>query len=88
MGTGIPDMIKACLEARLPEPEPIQKESFKMILWRKVPVTDQPTDQVLRLILVMYKEMPYLKKSNDPNQKYRLTSKGKAFQKELRKGTN
>ncbi len=36
MGTGIPDMIKACLSAGLKEPELVQDESFKTILWRKV----------------------------------------------------
>lgn len=121
MGTGIPDMIKVCLKAGLKEPELIQEESFKTILWRKVnatlQVTDQATDQAQRLILVLEKEMSrqelmnildlkhnqtfrenYLYPSlegewiemtvpenpTDPNQKYRLTAKGKALQQQLK----
>lgn len=36
MGTGIPDMIKSCVQEGLAEPELIQEESFKTLLWRKV----------------------------------------------------
>lgn len=54
MGTGIPDMIRACLDAGLKEPEPSQEEAFKFTLWRN----DQATDQVQRLILVLTKAMP------------------------------
>lgn len=69
MGTGIPDMINVCLEAGLKEPELIQEESFKAILWRKVnaapQVTPQVTPQAARqvtrqaknLVLIMTDEM-------------------------------
>ncbi|MBP7090696.1 MAG: hypothetical protein KBA98_07645 [Syntrophorhabdaceae bacterium] len=65
MGTGIPDMIKVCLKAGLKEPELIQEESFKTILWRKVKATQQATQQVAQqatqqvknLIFIMMDEM-------------------------------
>jgi len=73
MGTGIPDMIKACINAGLKEPELIQQETFSAILWRKAEITpqvsgevagepteqatEQATEQVKRLILVLQKEM-------------------------------
>lgn len=142
LGTGIPDMVKACLKAGLREPDLTQEESFKVTLWRKEAVTDQATpqdipqvtpqvteqateqvteqvtEQAQRLILVLNKEMArqelmdkldlkhrptflysYLQpalesqliemtipeKPNDPNQKYRLTKKGKALQLQLKK---
>ena len=50
MGTGIQDMVKSCLKAGLKEPELIQEESFKAILWRKTEVTDHVTDHVTKLI--------------------------------------
>jgi len=69
MGTGIPDMIKSCIQEGLIEPEFIQEESFNTILWRKVKAgdfitgeineqateqpTEQPTEQVRKLILIM-----------------------------------
>ncbi|MCW1734266.1 Fic family protein [Anaerorudis cellulosivorans] len=125
MGTGIPDMINVCLEAGLKEPELIQEESFKAILWRKVnaapQVTPQVTPQAARqvtrqaknLVLIMTDEMTrdelqeklqlkdrenfrklYISealeqgliemtipdKPTSPEQKYRLTAKGKALQ--------
>ena len=62
LGTGIPDMIKRCMEAGLAEPEFYQEESFKVILWRKSQkteqATEQATEQVNRLILVM-EESPF-----------------------------
>ncbi len=118
MGTGIPDMIKACIKAGLKEPELVQEETFKTILWRQSKVTDQVTDQVERLLVILEKEMtrqqlmdglalkhgqtfrenylrPALQKKwiemtnpenpNDPNQKYRLTDKGRALKKELQR---
>lgn len=42
LGTGIPDMIKACVSAGLQEPDLVQDEAFKVILWR--PVKDTPYD--------------------------------------------
>ncbi|MGB4847981.1 MAG: DUF4062 domain-containing protein [Saprospiraceae bacterium] len=126
MGTGIPDMVKACLDAGLKEPDIVQEEAFRITLWRKDQATDQVTDQVTeqateqvrRLILTLEKEMsgkeimekldlrhrptflytyiqPALEglwiemtipeKINDPNQKYRLTKKGKTLQLDLKK---
>lgn len=41
LGTGIPDMVKACLAAGLKEPELMQEEEFRTILWRKVQTTEQ-----------------------------------------------
>ena len=137
LGTGIPDMIKACLSAGLREPELAQEEEFKAVLWRKMPIFDpsaqqdtpqgtdqatpqatpQVTQQVERLVLVIKGEMTreelqeglqlrdrenfrkmYLldgletgiiemtlpKTPNSPNQKYRLTSKGKALRQQLK----
>lgn len=65
MGTGIPDMVNACLVAGLREPELIQEEAFKVILWRKEAITphDTPHDTphvsnlVKRLILIISGEM-------------------------------
>jgi predicted HTH transcriptional regulator len=130
MGTGIPDMVKACIKAGLKEPELKQEEAFVAILWRKDSVTphvtdqatdqvtDQATDQVQRLIIIIdgdmtrrqlmdkldlrhgqtfrenylhpalegeWIEMTITEKPNDPNQKYRLTAKGKTFQQQLKK---
>ncbi|HMW34051.1 MAG TPA: transcriptional regulator, partial [bacterium] len=130
IGTGIPDMIKTCIEAGLKEPSLIQEESFKTILWRKEEaaeqvtdqptdqVTDQPTDQVKRLISITLeppssvRELMYLldlkhrpsfmqnylnpaldsglmemtlpDTPNSPNQKYRLTAKGKSLKIKLK----
>lgn len=41
LGTGIPDMVKACLAAGLKEPKLMQEEEFRTILWRKVQTTEQ-----------------------------------------------
>jgi predicted HTH transcriptional regulator len=133
MGTGIPDMIKVCRDAGLKEPELIQEESFKTILWRKVnatqqssqqvtqqfnqQVTQQITQQIKNLILIIQDEMTrdelqeklQLKdrenfrklyilealeqgliemtipdKPTSPEQKYRLTAKGIAWQHQLK----
>ncbi|HHN47846.1 MAG TPA: DUF4062 domain-containing protein [Bacteroidales bacterium] len=45
MGTGIPDMVKECLEAGLKEPELKQDEAFKTILWRAETNTKQVARQ-------------------------------------------
>jgi predicted HTH transcriptional regulator len=46
MGTGIPDMIKSCVREGLSEPELIQEESFKTILWRRIKAVGEVTEQV------------------------------------------
>ena len=129
MGTGIPDMVKACLDAGLKEPDFLQEESFKIILWRKegsIQVVPDETPQdaphdtpydtplVLKLLRSLSGEMSrrqlqsimeikdtkhfresYLQPAIDQglvsmtlnrvptsrNQRYRLTEKGKAWQK-------
>lgn len=124
--SSLSNMIKACLDAGLREPELVQEEEFRIAIWRKDKATDQATDQASdqasdqakRLILVLDKEMsrqdlmqaldlkhnptfrenylhPVLngewiemtiaERPNDPNQKYRLTPKGKALQQQLKK---
>lgn len=65
MGTGILDMIKACREAELKEPEFVQNETFTAIIWRKEQLTQQLTQQVAQqvtqqvknLILILEQEM-------------------------------
>ena len=69
MGTGIPDMIKACVEAGLKEPVLMQDESFKVILWRKTEVTGQSggeaagevsgeaAEEMRRIVLVLHNDM-------------------------------
>lgn len=124
MGTGTSDMVKKSLAAGLPEPQFVQTEDFKSIIYRTSTgqvteqATEQVTEQVKRILLVLEKEMPrqeimdkldlkhrptflytYLQpalennwiemtipgKANDPNQKYRLTPKGKALKEQLKK---
>jgi ATP-dependent DNA helicase RecG len=131
MGTGIPDMIKSCLNEGLSEPELVQEESFKTLLWRKVKAigdvggeeteqaTEQPTEQVCKLVIIMesiptsladlmemlslkhrpsflysylhpalnrqWIEMTNPENPNSPNQKYRLTDKGKDLQQKLKR---
>ena len=129
LGTGTADMVRLSADHKLKEPEFIQDENFKVIIYRPAPVdeaTDQPTDQpadqptdqaadqVKALVLKIEKEhsrhelmklldlkhnqtfrdnylnpslaMGYIEMTNPeapnhPNQKYRLTAKGLAFQK-------
>ena len=65
MGTGIPDMVNACLSAGLREPELMQEEAFRVILWRNGTTTpyDTPYDTphvsnlVKRLIMLISGEM-------------------------------
>lgn len=61
MGTGTGDIIRLCKEAGLKEPEFIQEEIFKTIIWRKIQATGQVTGQVTepvnRLVLVTEGEM-------------------------------
>lgn len=128
MGTGIPDLIKACTNAGLKEPELFQNETFSTLIWRKFEateqatqqatqqVTQQATQQVKNLVLMLENEMTrdelqellQLKdresfrklyivealeqgviemtkpdKPTSPEQKYRLTAKGKQLQKQL-----
>lgn len=46
MGTGTGDIIRQCLAVGLKEPEFIQEEFFKTILWRKKQLTPQATPHV------------------------------------------
>lgn len=128
LGTGTSDMVRIALENGLKEPEYLQEEIFKTIIYRPGTDhdtdhdtdydTDHDTDQVKKLILILNKEQPredlmqmldlkhiptfrdnYLnpalkegyiemtlpEKPTSKNQKYRLTAKGKALQKELKK---
>lgn len=69
MGTGIPDMIKACLAMGLTEPQFVQEEDFRIIISRASvkdkpedeqatpQATLQPTPQVKQLILIIEDEM-------------------------------
>ena len=50
IGTGIPDMIKNCLNAGLAEPEFKQEASFRAILWRKAEATNQATRQATQQV--------------------------------------
>ncbi len=135
MGTGIPDMIESCLKAGLKEPEILPEAEFKLIIWRKSPISvstkdkakvsqqitqqaaQQVTQQVRNLILIFENEMTrdelqeklqlkdrenfrklYLMealglgfiemtipdKPTSPEQKYRLTGKGKQLNKHLK----
>ena len=45
MGTGTGDIIRLCKEAGLKEPEFIQEEDFKTILWRNYPSDNQDVEQ-------------------------------------------
>jgi len=87
MGTGIPDLIKACTNAGLKEPELIQNETFTTLIWRKFEATEQATEQVTQqvknLVLILENEMTKPNKPTSPKQKYRLTAKGKQLQKQL-----
>lgn len=65
MGTGTRDIIRLCNEKKLKEPEFLQEDVFKTILWRTGQATGQATGQVIpavsepirRVILVMKGEM-------------------------------
>jgi ATP-dependent DNA helicase RecG len=137
LGTGTTDMVKKCLSSGLLEPQFIQAEDFKTILYR--PLIKQVTPQVPRKYPASTDELPqefrstsvevrnlvtalkgelkrleiqkilelshegnfrdnYLEpalkdgiiemkypQKNHPNQKYRLTAKGKALQEQLKK---
>ncbi len=142
LGTGTGDIIRLCKEKGLKEPDFIQDEEFKTVLWRTLSSTEQPTGQptdqvtgqatgqvtseatgqaidgISRMLLVIDGEMKsaeiqsalqlkhrenfrdnYLMpsmeeglvemtvpdKPNHPNQHYRLTVKGLALKKKLRK---
>ena len=130
MGTGIPDMIKACRQAGLKEPEFTQNETFTTIIWRKEQIaqqvteqateqaTEQVTEQVKRVVLILKNtslsmeelmgklelkhrpsflytyvkptlemgliEMTIPDKPTSPEQKYRLTEKGRQLQLQLK----
>lgn len=132
MGTGTTDIIQKSVAAGLAEPQFIQTEDFRSIIYRPGAdqvtdqvsdqvtdqVTNQVTDQVKALIRIMEKEYSrselmtllelkhgqtfrdnYLNPAlqdkliemtqpdspNSPTQKYRLTTKGKALQEQLKK---
>jgi ATP-dependent DNA helicase RecG len=129
IGTGIPDMIKACRQAGLKEPKFAQNETFTSTIWRKEQATEQATEQVppqatpqatpqvKNLVLILddemtrdelqeklqlkdrenfrklymveameggFIEMTIPDKPTSPEQKYRLTGKGKQIQKQLK----
>ena len=127
LGTGTTDILRLANEADLKEPEFIQEEIFKAIIYRPATPYDAPHDTpydtpyenelVNRLIIVLNGEMsrPELQKSvgvkdishfregylvpalerdiiemtlpdkpKSKNQRYRLTKKGKAIQKQLK----
>ena len=119
LGTGTSDMVRKSISVGLKEPEFVQQEDFRTIVYRPTTeqATEQATEQVKRLLMVLKLEMSrqelmeklelkhrpnfiysYLQPAldgrwiemtipeevNDPNQKYRLTAKGKALQKKLK----
>jgi len=126
MGTGTGDIIRLCKEQGLIEPDFIQEEIFKTIIWRKESgevggevsgeVGGEVPEEVKRIILVLsgalkraeiqskldlksddyfrvnyiipaieagYIEMMYPESPNHPNQRYRLTEKGKIYKRSL-----
>ncbi len=86
LGTGTEDMVKKMKEHGLPEPEFIQEEDFRTIIYRYTPqdtmqdteqVTEQPTEQVTeqvyRLILKMEGEMGRDELMDELNLRHRPT---------------
>lgn len=135
MGTGTRDIIRLCKESGLQEPEFIQEETFRVIIWRKKvdmhgsdPVTAEvpqkhrrSTVEVERIVLAMdgqmkrqeiqrilglkhegnfrdiyllpaltegYIEMTRPDNPNHPQQKYKLTEKGREFKQLLQNVKN
>lgn len=82
LGTGTTDMVKKCLSSGLQEPEFIQAEDFKSIIYRPTPdqpptkyrlSTDQVSDQVKTLILAMELEYSRSELMNSLNLKHGQT---------------
>lgn len=73
LGTGIPDMIALCKAAGLKEPEFMQEDVFKTVIWRKATGQDtaeapqeyrRSTVEVERVVLVLEGEMKRLEIQN------------------------
>ena len=61
MGTGTGDIIRLCNEKNLKEPEYIQEENFRTIIWRTLKTTiqasEEVSEEVKRVVLVINGKM-------------------------------
>ena len=75
MGTGTGDIIRLCNEKNLKEPEYIQEENFRTIIWRTLnstlqvsgEVSGEVSEEVKRVLLVMKGEMKRVEIQNKLN---------------------